>query len=102
MSDHPLSIAFVWHMHQPYYKDDLTGTYVLPWVRMHGIKDYYDMPAILNDFPAVRRPQSGTSLPKSPGFHNGAKDRPRNSPEPPTVSTDEDLPPELVLANRTL
>jgi alpha-amylase/alpha-mannosidase (GH57 family) len=44
MSDHPLYIAFVWHMHQPYYKDDITGTYILPWVRMHGIKDYYDIP----------------------------------------------------------
>jgi len=55
MSDHPLSIAFVWHMHQPYYKDDLTGSYILPWVRMHGIKDYYDMPALLNDFPAVHQ-----------------------------------------------
>jgi len=55
MSDHPLSIAFVWHMHQPYYKDDLTGSYMLPWVRMHGIKDYYDMPALLTDFPAVHQ-----------------------------------------------
>ncbi len=42
-------------MHQPYYKDDLTGTYILPWVRMHGIKDYYDMPALLQDFPAIRQ-----------------------------------------------
>lgn len=55
MSDYPLYIAFVWHMHQPYYKDDLTGDYILPWVRMHGIKDYYDMPAVLNDFPAVHQ-----------------------------------------------
>ncbi len=55
MSDTPLSIAFVWHMHQPYYKDDLTGTYILPWVRMHGIKDYYDMPAILKDFPDIHQ-----------------------------------------------
>jgi alpha-amylase/alpha-mannosidase (GH57 family) len=55
MSDHPLSIAFVWHMHQPYYKDDLTGEYILPWVRLHGIKDYYDMPALLADFPAIRQ-----------------------------------------------
>jgi alpha-amylase/alpha-mannosidase (GH57 family) len=55
MSDHPLSIAFVWHMHQPYYKDDLTGSYILPWVRMHGIKDYYDMPALLADFPAIHQ-----------------------------------------------
>ncbi len=55
MSDHPLSIAFVWHMHQPYYRDDITGSYILPWVRMHGIKDYYDMPALLNDFPDIHQ-----------------------------------------------
>ncbi len=55
MSDNPLSIAFVWHMHQPYYKDDLTGAYILPWVRMHGIKDYYDMPALLTDFPDLHQ-----------------------------------------------
>jgi alpha-amylase/alpha-mannosidase (GH57 family) len=55
MSDHPLFIAFVWHMHQPYYKDDITGSYILPWVRMHGIKDYYDMPALLTDFPDIHQ-----------------------------------------------
>ncbi|HUI67456.1 MAG TPA: glycoside hydrolase family 57 protein [Nitrospirota bacterium] len=55
MSDHPLFIAFVWHMHQPYYKDDVTGNYILPWVRMHGIKDYYDMPALLTDFPDIHQ-----------------------------------------------
>jgi alpha-amylase/alpha-mannosidase (GH57 family) len=55
MSDYPLSIAFVWHMHQPYYKDDMTGSYVLPWVRLHGIKDYFDMPALLADFPDIHQ-----------------------------------------------
>jgi alpha-amylase/alpha-mannosidase (GH57 family) len=55
MSDEPLYIAFVWHMHQPYYRDDITGTYILPWVRMHGIKDYYDMPALLTDFPDIHQ-----------------------------------------------
>ena len=55
MSDHPLYIAFVWHMHQPYYKDDITGSYILPWVRMHGIKDYYDMPSILSEFPDIHQ-----------------------------------------------
>jgi alpha-amylase/alpha-mannosidase (GH57 family) len=55
MSDHPLYIAFVWHMHQPYYKDDNTGSYVLPWVRLHGIKDYYDMPALLSEFPDIHQ-----------------------------------------------
>ena len=55
MSDEPLNIAFVWHMHQPYYKDDMTGSYILPWVRMHGIKDYYHMPALLTDFPDLHQ-----------------------------------------------
>jgi alpha-amylase/alpha-mannosidase (GH57 family) len=42
-------------MHQPYYKDLVSGVYRLPWVRMHGIKDYLDMVAILRDFPAIRQ-----------------------------------------------
>ncbi|MDY6821017.1 MAG: glycoside hydrolase family 57 protein, partial [Deferribacterota bacterium] len=39
-----LYLTFLWHMHQPYYKDDFTGYYELPWVFLHAIKDYYDMP----------------------------------------------------------
>ena len=54
MSDYPLYIAFVWHMHQPYYKDDLTNTYLLPWVRLRSSKDYYKMPALLDGYPKVR------------------------------------------------
>src|SRR6266566_4884061 len=50
----PLHIAFVWHMHQPYYKDDLTSTYLLPWVRLRSAKDYYKMPALLDGYPKVR------------------------------------------------
>jgi alpha-amylase/alpha-mannosidase (GH57 family) len=34
-------------MHQPYYRDGLTGEYRLPWVYLHGIKDYSDMAAHL-------------------------------------------------------
>jgi starch synthase len=50
----PLHVAFVWHMHQPYYKDDLTDTYLLPWVRLRCAKDYYKMPALLDAYPKVR------------------------------------------------
>src|SRR5213594_43200 len=50
----PLHIAFVWHMHQPYYKDDLTSTYLLPWVRLRSAKDYYKMPALLDGYPKIR------------------------------------------------
>ena len=50
----PLHVAFVWHMHQPYYKDDLTSTYLLPWVRLRSAKDYYKMPALLDAYPNVK------------------------------------------------
>lgn len=50
-----LSVCFIWHMHQPLYKDRLTGMYLMPWVRLHGIKDYVDMPLILEDYPNIRQ-----------------------------------------------
>ncbi|MGD0281810.1 MAG: glycoside hydrolase family 57 protein [Dissulfurispiraceae bacterium] len=55
MAGKTLYVAFVWHMHQPYYKDPFTGIYRLPWVRLHGVKDYLDMVTVLSDFPAVRQ-----------------------------------------------
>ncbi|MBI5787631.1 MAG: glycoside hydrolase [Candidatus Schekmanbacteria bacterium] len=51
----PLHIAFVWNMHQPYYQDMGSGEYLLPWVRMHGIKDYYMMVHILRQFPEIHQ-----------------------------------------------
>jgi alpha-amylase/alpha-mannosidase (GH57 family) len=50
-----LNLAFIWHMHQPYYKDLLTEEFQLPWVRLHGIKDYLDMVTILKDFPKIKQ-----------------------------------------------
>ena len=47
-------LCFLWHMHQPYYKDPELGTYILPWVRLHAIKDYVALPRIFRGFPAVR------------------------------------------------
>ena len=43
----------LWHMHQPFYKDLAAGVYAMPWVRLHALKDYYGMVAILKDFPSV-------------------------------------------------
>lgn len=48
-----LSVAFLWHLHQPPYRDPLSGRWILPWVRLHGLKDYYDMAAILNEVPGI-------------------------------------------------
>jgi alpha-amylase/alpha-mannosidase (GH57 family) len=50
-----LSVCFIWHMHQPLYKDRLTGKYLLPWVRLHAIKDYFDMVKVLEEFPKIRQ-----------------------------------------------
>src|SRR6059058_249203 len=47
-------VAFCWHMHQPYYEDLVTGEHILPWVRLHGLKDYYGMVALLREFPGIR------------------------------------------------
>lgn len=50
-----LSVAFIWHMHQPVYKDFSNGRYIMPWVRLHAIKDYLDMATILEEFPNVHQ-----------------------------------------------
>jgi alpha-amylase/alpha-mannosidase (GH57 family) len=55
MTDRPLCISFLWHMHQPFYKDPATGLYRLPWVRLHGTKDYLDMAEILAEFPDIKQ-----------------------------------------------
>ena len=47
-------VALLWHMHQPYYKDRRSGKYLMPWVRLHGVKDYLDMVELLKEFPHMR------------------------------------------------
>src|SRR6187431_2450587 len=47
-------VAILWHMHQPFYEDLVTHEHILPWVRLHALKDYYGMVALLREFPAVR------------------------------------------------
>ncbi|HYL71363.1 MAG TPA: glycoside hydrolase, partial [Candidatus Dormibacteraeota bacterium] len=41
-------------MHQPQYRDAITGEYTLPWTYLHAIKDYTDMAAHLEANPAAR------------------------------------------------
>ena len=45
-----LSIAFYWHMHQPVYQLTPDGDYLMPWVRLHAVKDYLDMALWVNKF----------------------------------------------------
>lgn len=48
-----VALAILWHQHQPYYSDDVAGDNPMPWVRLHGIKDYYGMALHLREFPAM-------------------------------------------------
>src|SRR5260370_40943976 len=48
-------LCFLWHMHQPFYKDLVTGEYNLPWTRLHALKDYYGMVRILEELPKVHQ-----------------------------------------------
>src|SRR5438270_1323668 len=50
-----LRVVVLWHQHQPYYKDLVTGEYRLPWVRLHALKDYYGMVKLLEEFPGVHQ-----------------------------------------------
>lgn len=47
-----LSLAFYWHMHQPVY--EIEGTYLMPWGRLHAVKDYLDMILMLEKFPKLK------------------------------------------------
>jgi len=47
-------VAFLWHQHQPFYKDLVSGEYALPWVRLHAIKDYVGMPLLAEAVEGMR------------------------------------------------
>jgi alpha-amylase/alpha-mannosidase (GH57 family) len=51
---HPLHVAFIWHQHQPLYKYR-EGKYRLPWVRLHGTKDYLDLVLLLERYPKLHQ-----------------------------------------------
>jgi len=50
----PARLALLWHMHQPPYREAETGEYLMPWVRLHATRAYYDMAWILERHPGVR------------------------------------------------
>ncbi len=54
MSATRLPVVLYWHMHQPHYRDALSGQYVFPWTYLHAIKDYVDMVAHLEANPRAR------------------------------------------------
>ncbi len=48
-----VDLVFLWHMHQPDYRDYSSGDFVLPWTYLHAIKDYTDMAYHLERHPKV-------------------------------------------------
>ncbi|MFM5891272.1 MAG: glycoside hydrolase, partial [Dolichospermum sp.] len=59
---HPLHVAFIWHQHQPLYKSPedsnslvTSQQYRLPWVRLHGTKDYLDLVLLLEKYPKLHQ-----------------------------------------------
>ena len=49
-----VSLALVWHQHQPYYPDDVAGENPMPWVRLHATKDYLGMALHLGEVPEFK------------------------------------------------
>jgi alpha-amylase/alpha-mannosidase (GH57 family) len=49
-----LDLVFLWHMHQPDYRDHATGEFLRPWTYLHALKDYTDMAGHLERHPRIR------------------------------------------------
>jgi alpha-amylase/alpha-mannosidase (GH57 family) len=50
----PLNVALVWHMHQPDYRDPVSGRTLLPWTWLHAVKDYGEMLQIAREISGAR------------------------------------------------
>lgn len=50
----PLNVIVVWHYHQPWYYGENDSYFILPWVRMHSVGNYYKMALILSKYPEVK------------------------------------------------
>lgn len=52
-----LHLALLWHQHQPLYRDTghptALGSYTQPWVRLHALRSYYAMAALVADHPDI-------------------------------------------------
>jgi alpha-amylase/alpha-mannosidase (GH57 family) len=48
-----IHLVLLWHMHQPQYRDPADGRYILPWTRLHALKDYWGMVRVLEEFPQM-------------------------------------------------
>jgi alpha-amylase/alpha-mannosidase (GH57 family) len=72
----PLNVILVWHNHQPFYENPLKKEFILPWVRLHAVKDYWRMPYIVSKYPDVKVTfdLSGSLIQQLLDYQNGEKD----------------------------
>ncbi len=49
----PVNVIIIWHYHQPWYYSSNGSYFILPWVRMHSVGNYYKMGYILSKYPSV-------------------------------------------------
>jgi len=50
-----IRVVVLWHQHQPFYKDLVTGSIACPGPGLHALKDYYGMVKLLEEFPSVHQ-----------------------------------------------
>jgi alpha-amylase/alpha-mannosidase (GH57 family) len=76
-AEKPLSLIIVWHNHQPFYEDPTSNSYILPWVRLHAVKDYYRMPYLLSNYKDVKATfdLSGSLISQISDYMGGAEDK---------------------------
>src|SRR5262245_4112907 len=43
-----VALAFLWHQHQPYFRDDVAGETPLPWARLRAARDAYGLALLLS------------------------------------------------------
>jgi len=53
-AEQPLNLVIIWHFHQPFYFDPSQGVYMLPWVRIHSVSNYYKMAQIVSNYSQIK------------------------------------------------
>ncbi len=73
----PIRVAILWHMHQPDYREPGGNRLSMPWVRLHALKDYLDMPLRAGAFDSLRLTFNlvPSLLDQLEAYTNGATDR---------------------------
>jgi alpha-amylase/alpha-mannosidase (GH57 family) len=47
-------VIFIWHYHQPWYYSEDGSYFILPWIRMHSVGNYYKMGYIVSKYANIK------------------------------------------------